>query len=66
MSERLIRLTEVKSRVGLGRSAIYAGIAKGSFPRPVKIGSRAVAWRETEISGWIEECVTTSADEASK
>ena len=32
---RLIRLPEVKHRVGLGRSMIYRWMAEGKFPKPV-------------------------------
>lgn len=49
-----IRLPEVKLRVGLCRSSIYAFIARGDFPRPYSLGGRAVAWLESEIDGWIE------------
>jgi prophage regulatory protein len=29
-------------------------MAQGSFPRPVRIGKRAVGWVESEVDGWIE------------
>jgi prophage regulatory protein len=34
---------------------MYDRIAKGEFPPPVKIGSRAVAWVESEVQAWILE-----------
>jgi prophage regulatory protein len=52
--QRVLRLPEVKRKVGLGHASIYAGIAEGTFPAPVAIGRRAVAWVEHEIDGWIE------------
>ena len=51
--DRLIRLHEVKLRTGLGRSSIYRKMADGSFPQPLNIGERAVAWRESDIEQWI-------------
>lgn len=60
MSKVLIRMPEVIKRTGIGRSAIYAAIAKGKFPPPVKIGERASAWVEDEISEWIEERISAS------
>lgn len=51
---RLLRRTEVTTRTGLGRTSIYRGIANGSFPKPVQIGPRSVAWREQDVSAWIE------------
>lgn len=50
-STRLIRLDEVKRRTGFQKSSIYNGIAGGTFPRPVPLGARAVAWVEDEYPG---------------
>lgn len=51
---RLLRRPEVEKAVGLSRSAIYAAMDRGDFPRPVRIGLRAVAWPLNEIEQWIE------------
>ncbi|MGO8719809.1 MAG: helix-turn-helix transcriptional regulator [Acidobacteriaceae bacterium] len=44
MKVSLERLTEVKSRTGLCKSAIYDLISKGKFPKPVSLspGGRCV------------------------
>ena len=62
--KRLIRLPEVLSRTGYGRTTIYRKMEDGSFPRSVKLGgppidpnvfdSRAIAWIEDEVEQWIE------------
>ena len=62
--KRFIRLPEVLTRTGYGRTTIYRKMEDGSFPRSVKLGgppidpnvfdSRAVAWIEYEIEQWIE------------
>lgn len=44
-----LRLKDVLSLVPLSRSAWYAGIQKGVYPAPVKIGARASAWRASDI-----------------
>ena len=61
---RLIRLPEVLSRTGYGRTTIYRKMEEGTFPRSVKLGgppidpnvfdTRAVAWIEDEVDQWIE------------
>jgi prophage regulatory protein len=61
---RFIRLNEVMSRTGYGRTSIYRKMEDGSFPKSLKLGgppkdpnefdSRAVAWIEGEIDQWIE------------
>lgn len=54
MSElTLLRLPEVASRVGLGKTKIYEMIGAGEFPEPVKIG-KASRWPSTEITKWME------------
>lgn len=55
--DRLLRRKEVENLTGRGRSAIYEGMAAGTFPKPVKIGARAVAWPESVIRNWIAKCV---------
>ena len=62
--KRFIRLPEVLSRTGYGRTTIYRKMEDGSFPRSVKLGGpledpeafdcRAVAWIEDEVEQWIE------------
>ena len=52
---RLIRLPEVLHACGISRSALYEMIARGDFPRPVRIGSRSVGWRLRDIRTWIDE-----------
>lgn len=53
MLDRLLRRREVEEITGLSRSAIYRKISEGTFPRPVKIGSTAVRWRESDIEAWM-------------
>jgi prophage regulatory protein len=52
---RLIRLKEVMHCSGLARSTIYKYIAANTFPKPVPLGGRAVAWIQSEIEAWIDE-----------
>lgn len=53
--DRMLRRKEVEAITGRSRSAIYEGMASGNFPKPVKIGARAVAWPESVIREWIAE-----------
>ena len=50
------RLPTVIAATGLGRSTIYRLIASGTFPPPVHLGPRAVAWRWTDLDKWSESC----------
>jgi prophage regulatory protein len=51
--DRLLRLPEVRKRVGLGKTMIYELIADGRFPKPYKITPAAARWSEREIEAWI-------------
>jgi len=55
--ERLLRLAEVRHRVGLGKTMIYAMIGEGRFPKPYKITAAAARWSEREVEAWIERVV---------
>jgi prophage regulatory protein len=52
---RLLRLDRVEDITGLRKSSIYTYMAKKEhgFPTPVRIGARAVAWRESDVLAWI-------------
>jgi prophage regulatory protein len=51
---KLYRLRELSARIGLARSAIYQAVKDGRFPKPVRIGARAVAWRHADIEAWLQ------------
>jgi len=54
MAEKLLRRPEVEARTGLSRSTLYDWMKRGEFPLPVKLGMRIVAWRESDLSAWLE------------
>jgi prophage regulatory protein len=54
MLNRVIRRPEVETLTGIPRSTLYAKIAMGDFPAPIKIGERAVGWLEAEVHAWLE------------
>ncbi|MBD2810632.1 AlpA family transcriptional regulator [Xenorhabdus sp. Vera] len=61
--ENLIRLPEVQRRTGYGKAWIYKLIVDGKFPKQVKIGTRSVAFLESEIDGWISQRISKSRNE---
>ena len=50
---RLLTLREVTRMTALSRSAVYALMAGSRFPKPIRIGSRAVRWVEKEVLDFI-------------
>ena len=52
MIKRIYRLPDVMNITGLSRSSIYLRISTNEFPKPVKLGRRAVGWPEESIIAW--------------
>jgi prophage regulatory protein len=50
--ETLYRLPDVERLTGLRKSSIYSQAKAGTFPRPLRLSARAVAWRESDIATW--------------
>lgn len=63
MSNVLIRLPEVMRRSSLKKAWIYKLISQGRFPKPVKIGARAIAFVENEVDDWINQRIEDSRKE---
>ena len=51
----VLRRRQVEARTGLGRSSLYALIAGGQFPTPIRLSANTVGWLEHEIDGWIAD-----------
>jgi prophage regulatory protein len=53
MAESLLRIQKVREACAPSRTELYRRIRAGDFPRPIALGQRAVAWRDSEIQAWI-------------
>ena len=51
---RILRRWEVELRTGLSRSTIYALMDEGLFPRPIRLGKRAVGWPDHVIAEFLQ------------
>ncbi|HEF4887331.1 TPA: AlpA family transcriptional regulator [Klebsiella oxytoca] len=60
----LIRLPEVIKRTGVSRTTIYRLINKKSFPSPIKISEKTIAFVESEVNDWIEKLIHSSRNKA--
>ncbi|GAB0115558.1 helix-turn-helix transcriptional regulator [Acidisoma sp. C75] len=49
---KFLRRPAVCERYGLPVSTLYDWIAKGRFPKPVRLGMRAVAWSIEDLEAW--------------
>lgn len=59
MPEKHYRRIAVEEITGLSRSTIYDMMDREEFPRPVRIGRRAVAWPESKITEWLAQRAAT-------
>lgn len=52
---------EVTAATTLSKTAIYEAMQQGSFPAPVRISARRVAWKASEVIAWCESRIKTDA-----
>ena len=60
LDDALMRLPEVNYTTKKSRSTIYRDMSKGTFPKPIKIGPRAVAWLRSDIRAWKQAKINAS------
>lgn len=59
-SPRFIRMKEVCRKTGLAKSSIYDRVNAKTFPQPIRIGDRAVAFVESEVDAWMADIMAAS------
>lgn len=62
--ERLIRLPELLKRFPVGRSTWLKWVREGHAPRPVELGPRCTAWRESDLNAFIASLPETDVRKA--
>src|SRR5829696_4471879 len=50
--QKIYRRQAVESFAGLKRSALYDAIARGKFPKPIRVTERCVGWLESDLLAW--------------
>lgn len=59
-SRRLIKAKEVSVLTSLSTPRIYQLVKEGSFPKPLQISEKRVAWKEADVIGWIDSQQTAA------
>jgi prophage regulatory protein len=54
MADTFLRAEEVTRVTGIPRATRYELIARGEFPKPIKLSQRMVAWSAAEIAEWMQ------------
>ncbi|WP_040377933.1 AlpA family phage regulatory protein [Duganella zoogloeoides] len=65
VSDRMLRLPQVREKLGRANSTIWNDVRNGVLPPPVNIGPRTVAWSEVELQAWIDARVFASRTKTS-
>lgn len=55
MTDKILRIKQVVDLTGLPKSTIYTYRVRGEFPAQVRLGPRAVGWRESDVIQWINQ-----------
>ena len=59
-NEVLLRINAVKEKTGLKHAMLYALIAQGEFPKPIKLTKRCSAWLLSEVEAFIQSRIAAS------
>ena len=62
----LLNRSQVLDRIGMKPTQLYKNMKDGLFPRPIRIGKRAVRWRETDLIAWLERCPVSTGEVGEK
>lgn len=55
--ERLLKLPEVLSTLGMKKTAFYAGIKAGKYPKPIKRSPRDTVWPMSVIQKIVSDTI---------
>lgn len=62
---KFYRLSQLKKKLSVSRSSIWAWVKQGEFPKPIKLGKNCTAWNAEDIQAWIEKRTLLSLKEES-
>jgi prophage regulatory protein len=52
---KLLRPKQIERLLGCSSTSLWRWAQLPDFPRPIRIGKRAIAYREDEIIAWLEQ-----------
>ena len=53
-ARQVLRLPEVMRRTGKRRTSLLQAIQRGEFPKPIRLGARAIGFIQSEVDAWID------------
>jgi len=67
--DRFLSRREVSRLTCLAKTALYARIARGEFPKPIRLSKSKVAWSARDVARWqrdVRQCASPSTMDAVK
>ena len=64
--EKLLRLRDVLTIVGMSRAHVYNLIKQGLFPRPIALGSNCARWVQSEVQAWVDASIVAARSTTAK
>lgn len=61
---QLLRARDVQRELGISRTTIWRLVKAGEFPPPLRITSKVIAWRKSDIEEWQEQLADKCVDDA--
>lgn len=59
-SKLFYRLSDVKHRIGVSGSSIWAWVKQGKFPKPIKLSENCTAWNAADVEAWAQDRIAAS------
>jgi prophage regulatory protein len=53
LSGQLYRMKDLIACLPLSKSSIWAGVKDGTFPKPIRLSKRTVAWTQGQLDAWL-------------
>ena len=50
----ILRIRDVCSELGVSRASVYRLLQSEGFPKPLKLGKRAIGWERDHIQQWVK------------
>ena len=58
---QLLRVKDIERELRISRTTIWRLVKAGTFPPPLRITSKAIAWRRSDIEAWQEQLAEKAA-----
>lgn len=54
------RLPQLKAKLKVSGSSIWAWVKAGKFPKPIKLSENCTAWNAADVEAWAQSRITAS------